>query len=456
MKKKFLRVWIPGGVVLSLLLWIPASSDSLAGRSDDSTRIDNFVPHQLLVRFEESTKAAVIQKTYMPKKYSREIQSLQDLGLWGWHLMQLNEGCDLLDMKNSLLRDGSCRQVEFNYTARVRETIPNDELFSYQYSLKNIGQYVFPPTETENYSGRTGADIKATEGWDWSTGNEEVIVAVIDTGVASKHEDLKNKLVPGINVINENKFPEDDHISGHGTAVASIISAETNNGFGMAGVAWHAKIMPIKAFNQAGVSDSTRIATAIYYAVNNNARIINMSFSLNGDSELVKTACKVAFEKGCILVAAAGDHDEEAEESPQVQYPAAYDSYCLAVGATDANDQLWPKSNYGPQLDLVAPGMWILTADFDPETPENLRSYKNKSGTSFSAAIVSGAAALLVGYKPFLSNVQVMKLLCYTADDVNQEIHPKKDQYMGYGRINLHSLLSPYILEKSDAQLPEG
>lgn len=339
-------------------------------------------------------------------------------------------------MKSRLLQERWFSRISYNYYRYASETIPNDIGFPYQYALKNTGQPYGPYDEV----GTRGADIKATLGWDWTTGSDAVVIAVIDTGVALNHEDLKNKMFAGYNFLAPASPPQDDE--GHGTLVASVAAAETHNHIGIAGVCWKAKIMPLKVLDSSGQGNDLDIATAIQYAADHGAKVINMSLGGPGASFVLQDACRYAYEKGLVLVAATGN------ESSAVDYPAAFDAYVLAVGASDANDQLAGFSNYGPEVDVVAPGIWILGAYFDPDNPTDMQSYAWASGTSLSTPQVSGAAALLFSYKPFLTADQAMNLLRYTADDVNRSVYAGVDNYMGYGRINLQTLLAPYILKK--------
>jgi subtilisin family serine protease len=327
------------------------------------------------------------------------------------------------------------QDVSFNYLAAMNAVIPNEQFFSYQYALLNNGQVYYPE---KNLWGSSGADIKASEGWNWSTGSG-IIIAVIDTGIAQAHEDLKNKIMPGYDFVNDDADPQDDN--GHGTFVASLAAAETNNGIGIAGVAWNAMLLPVKVLDKLGSGNYLTIAAGIKYAADHGAKVLNLSLGGNSDSFILKDACQYAYDKGCSLVAAAGDDGSEA-----VQFPAAYDSLCTAVGASDANDMLAPFSNRGPQIDVAAPGVWVYGALYNPEQPTELHSYGWASGTSLAAAHVSGALALLISQKPFLTNQQAMIIVKYTADDVNSSQKPGVDIDMGYGRLNLQTLLSPYNL----------
>jgi subtilisin family serine protease len=127
--------------------------------------------------------------------------------------------------------------------------------------------------------------------------------------------------------------------------VASIAAAETNNSIGMAGVCWQSMIMPIKCFDSLGDGSYLAIAGGIRFAADRGARIINMSFGGESDSFILEDACQYAFSKGCVLIAATGN------DGGPVRYPAQYDDYCLAVGASNASDQLADFSNFGSQVD---------------------------------------------------------------------------------------------------------
>lgn len=290
--------------------------------------------------------------------------------------------------------------------------------------------------------GISGSDIDAPQGWEWTTGGEGVVVAVIDTGVAGDHEDLVGKVIPGYNFVADNDNAYDDN--GHGTFVSSIVAANTNNGLGIAGVSWNSKIMPIKAMNSAGKGSYLAIAAGIRFAADHGAHIINLSIGGANPSFILEDASQYAFEKGCVIVASGGNH------FGAVLYPAAYDDYCLAVAATDYRDERVQFSNFGPQIDVAAPGLDIIGAEFSPRRPDQLDQYSWDSGTSYATPIVAGAAALLMHYKPFLSNEGIMKMIKFTADDINSAEYPGVDDYLGYGRLNLGRLLGPYEVNSQD------
>jgi subtilisin family serine protease len=368
-------------------------------------------------------------------KYKSQIKQLQATRIQDYYIAETIEGCDIEALCQQLRSEPFIIDASPDYYAVITSTIPDDMYFQYQYSLYNTGQVYLPET---GLSGTEGSDIKATEGWDWARGSDTVIIAVIDSGVALDHEDLHSKIVPGYDFVNDDSDPYDDH--GHGTFAASIAAAETNNGVGIAGVSWHARIMPIKVMAYNGYGSYLAIGTGMRYAVDNGARVLNLSVGGRSPSFILEDASEYCYNNGAVIAVSAGN------SGSAVLYPAAYDDYCLAVAATDANDERPPWSNYGPQVDVAAPGNFVWGAEYSPADPDNLNSYHWRSGTSFATPHVAGAAALVMAYKPSLTNSQIMALIKYTADDVNASTHPGVDDFLGYGRINLKTLLGPYEL----------
>lgn len=397
-------------------------------------------PGQLVVQIREGTD---------PRELTRELLAgisrngrIREISGTPYLLCEFSPSEQAAADRNVILRrlrnSAEVSGYSLNYLVRLAEVTPDDQNFRYQYWLKNSGQQIH---EEDNVYGTSGADIKATHGWEWSTGDGAVLIAVIDTGIFFEHEDLRNRVVTGYDFVSDKVAATDNN--GHGTAVSSVIAAETNNQLGVAGVSWNSRIMPLKAFNKDGVGTLLAVATAIRYAADNGAQVINLGLTLEIDSPILEDACRYAFEKGAVLVAAAGNG------SGNVSYPAAYDDYVLAVSATDENDIFANFSNFGPQVDVAAPGSYIFCASYDVANPSNHRYYAYyKQGTSFAAAMVSGAAALLLESKPFLSNSEICQLIRFTAADINSQNHPGKDVYLGYGRLDLKTLLEPYQLQQ--------
>ena len=254
--------------------------------------------------------------------------------------------------------------------------------------------------------------------WDVTTGNQTT-VAVIDTGINRSHVDLQNRLwvnsdevggngidddhngytddVNGYNFVDNNSSLTDQH--GHGTGIASIIAAQTNNHIGLAGINWQAKLMIIKALNQTGGGDFNDVINSIRYAVDNGAKIINMSFGSPSSDISLEQAIDYATSRGVLVVAASGN-----TYSSQVFYPAAYPAV-IAVGATTHTDSRAEFSNYGSSLDVVAPGEDIVVAGLGGN------DYLVGAGSSFAAAQITGVTSLILARYPQLNIAQTDQLL---------------------------------------------
>ncbi len=320
--------------------------------------------------------------------------------------------------------------VEPDYIAYAQSITPNDPYFTYQFYLKSNGQIL--QIGDNKIAPKIGADIKATDAWEHSKGKEEVIIAVIDTGVDFSHPDLRNKLLEGYNFVKGDPYAIDDN--GHGTAMSGIIAASTNNSLGIAGICWNCKILPIKVLDKDGVGSYSNIALGIQYAINNGAKIISMSLGGSAPSYLLESAVKEAYTKGIPVFAATGN-----DGTTSVLYPAAYTSYVLGVGATNYVDKKPNFSNYGPEVRVAAPGVYILTTYVGGR-------YAYVSGTSPATAVVAGIAGLIISKKEFLTPDELYKILEFSADDVNKAAYPGVDVFMGYGRVNAKTALAPIIL----------
>lgn len=319
---------------------------------------------------------------------------------------------------------------------------PNDSYFKYQWALENTGQRI-GPEQFDFPNGNAGSDIKATEAWEIETGNENTLVGIVDTGVDTGHPDLKNNIFSsGRDFANDDYNAQDDH--GHGTHVAGIIGAQGNNSLGVTGVCWKCKILPVKVFNKNAAGNAAWVVNGIIWAADHDVRVINMS--LGGPDVVVNQALEdaimYAYQKNIVLVAAAGNDGTEG-----VWYPAAYDDYVLAVAATDYNDRYidleltngWFGSNYGPEVDVAAPGLDILSTwgrNLWRRGHQGWNGYNYGNKTSMSTAFVSGLAALIISHYPWLENWQVMDIIRYSADDINASEHEGEDIYIGFGRIN--------------------
>lgn len=294
--------------------------------------------------------------------------------------------------------------------------IPNDLLYmDYQWNL--------PMIFTE-------------EGWEITRGKEDVIVAVIDTGVDLYHPEFENRLVDGINIIEPNSAPLDD--DGHGTHVAGIISANTNNNEGIAGITWYNKIMPIKVLDQSGAGTLFDVAEGIIWATDNGAKVINLSLGNYAESKYLHDAVKYAYSKDVVMIAATGN-----DNTDELGYPASYPEV-LGVSAINSRQSRAEFSNYGDYVDVVAPGVNI------PSTyPGN--QYAALSGTSMASPHVAGLAGLVRATNPSLTNEEVYQLIKDTAIDLGP---PGRDKYYGYGQININGAVQKATSETT-VEIPE-
>ena len=239
--------------------------------------------------------------------------------------------------------------------------------------------------------------------WETTTGDPGVVIATIDTG-ANGTPDLEGAFVPGYDFVDNDFEPQDTHVGGHGSRVASVIAARGNNQIGMAGYCWGCRVMPIRVSSN-GSASPARIAVGIRYAVDRGARIINVSLSHAGSPDAAEAAAVAyAIERDVIVVASAGN---SGTETPQ--YPAAYPGV-LAVGASDDLDELYFWSSRGPWVSLTAPGCQMVT---DWQTPPG-----TICGTSFTPAVVAAVAGLLLSKNPALTGSQVVAALRVTARPV--------------------------------------
>lgn len=228
--------------------------------------------------------------------------------------------------------------------------------------------------------------VSLPKAWDITRGAQDVTIAVLDTGVNVSHPDLKGRLLPGYDVVNHDSDPADDN--GHGTFIAGIIGAASNT-TGIAGVNHNSKILPVKVASADGEYADSDIVEGIYYAIDHGADVINMSYGAYYLDQIEEEAIWEAYEKGIVLVGAAGN-DGVSDPS----YPASYDPV-ISVEATNQSGGLADFSNYGEWSDLSAPGKSIYSTNY-----KSSPLYKYGSGTSFSAPIVAGIAGLLKAKHP--------------------------------------------------------
>lgn len=270
--------------------------------------------------------------------------------------------------------------------------------------------------------------VRAPAAWDVEVGRRNpVLVAVLDTGVDATHPDLLGHIRAGGDFIDGDADPRDEQ--GHGTAVSGVIAATTNNKQGVAGISWGATVLAERVLGADGAGSLCTVSAGIIDAVDAGARVLNLSLGAPGEgcAMVLKEALSYARDHGALVVAAAGN--DGAKGNP-VDYPAGCDD-AFAVAATDARDRPTSFSEYGPQVDISAPGAGVLTTATDTKGGH---SYAFASGTSLSAPIVSGAAALLLSLHPTWTAEQVRARLVGTARDLGPR---GRDDHYGAGRIDI-------------------
>jgi subtilisin family serine protease len=354
---------------------------------------------------------------------------------------------------------------------------PNDENFSKQWYMHDTGKifwvkiFLFEKYPIKlPFRDKPGTNIQAPEAWDIETGSPDVVIAIIDSGIDYTHPDFAGKIwnntdeIPNNGIDDDNNGYIDDVIGwdfayndndpkdelGHGTMCAGVAGAATNNGIGIAGIGWNCKIMPVQVYTKEGSYNPTKVANAIKYATDNGAIVISMSLGSDVSSDVLLDAVNYAHSKGVFLCAAAHNYDSSAK-----MYPAAYENV-TAVAATNQKDkrctpQDWGAglgSNYGDWVDIAAPGNLIYTTMPTYHVNGNdywgyKQNYDYVWGTSISAPMVAGAAALLLSKNPSLTPDEVKALLCSNVDPYNS------DQYIGTGRLNVYKALAALTLSMS-------
>ncbi|NDI35412.1 peptidase S8 [Chengkuizengella sediminis] len=280
---------------------------------------------------------------------------------------------------------------------------------------------LFTPNDPLYSSDQYGPQIMDLEqAWEITQGSSSVVVAVLDTGVQANHEDLQGQVIPGYDFIDNDSDASDEQ--GHGTHVAGTVGALTNNGVGVAGVAPNVKIMAIRVLNEVGRGTNAGVADGITFAADNGADVINLSLGSTAFSAAVEDAVNYAWEKGAVIISAAGNDGVNVQN-----YPAAYQN-SLAVAATDSNDNKWSSSNYGTWVDVAGPGVGIISTRLGG-------GYVSSNGTSMATPHVAGLAALLATQG--LTNVEIRNVIESTAEPISGT-----GTYWEHGRVNAFLALS--------------
>jgi serine protease len=320
-----------------------------------------------------------------------------------------------------------------------------------EYAERDGYRYAFGDVDDPYFSFQWNfAQLGMSSVWNEVTGDGSVVVAVVDSGVAYDLSDFaQTGFVPGYDFVNDDPDGYDDN--SHGTHVAGTIAQSTDNGTGAAGMAYGVSIMPVKALGQDGAGTISDIAAGITWAVDNGADVINLSLGGATTNQTEEDALQYAHDNGVALIAASGN------ENSAVGYPAAYDEYVLAVGATRYDKTRAAYSNWGPELDLVAQGgdlsvdqngdtygdgilqQTIAGYDADLDTTDYTSDYYFYQGTSMASPHVAALAALLLTKDGELTVEQLYTTLTDTADDLGST---GRDDYYGHGLINPAAALS--------------
>ena len=281
--------------------------------------------------------------------------------------------------------------------------------------------------------------VHAFEAWDVTRGSHSVVVGVLDTGIDWNHPDITPNIwndssgYHGYNFIDNNHIPMDDNINSydetgqwvpntytfHGTHVAGVVGAVMNNNLGIAGMA-QVLLMAVKVMNDSGEGTDATVASGIRWAVDHGANIVTMSLGVEGPSTVLEDAIDYASSRGVVTVAASGNSG-----ASYVSYPAAYPSV-IAVGAVDSSDRRASFSNFGNNLDIMAPGVQIYST-------QGGGSYQYLSGTSTAAPFVAGVSALMLSVNPALTPVEIGRVINSTATDISRTGY---DTATGWGIVN--------------------
>jgi len=422
-------------LLLTFLAIINLTGSSAVAQKSANSLQKKWAPDEIIVKFKKDVPNEQIGK--INSKHGASI--LRTSRFAGFKKMKVTAGKTAEQTVEIYSRLPEVEYAELNYYIYAH-WVPNDTYYHKQWNFQDIGGINLEPA------------------WEITTGDPNIIVAVLDTGVAYENyggfalapELVDTRFVTGYDFYNDDSHPNDDE--GHGTHVTGTIAQCTNNKKGAAGIAFNCSIMPVKVLDTRGSAPYDIVADGVYFAVDNGAKIINMSLGGDSFSITLRNAVAYAYNNGVTCICSAGN---EYEEGNPVQYPAGYNSYCIAVGATRFDRTRSYYSNTGSYIDLVAPGGdldvdqngdgWmdgIVQQTFDPNDPTDF-GYYMYIGTSMAAPHVSGAAAMLASIA-ITEPDDIRQALQNTAIDLGSS---GKDNEYGYGIIDAFAALNYYFEE---------
>lgn len=407
---------VPGFTLSLLLVSVLSAYSSLseAAPASPAAAVQKVKPYlgwakgRLLVAPRAGLSAVEFDKALLPQR-GRKQAFIQRLNA---HVVALPADADEVTVMNALRKSRKFKYVELDVAVAHAGSV-TDPAFGSSWALPKIG---------------------ATSAWDQGTG-AGVTVAILDTGVDGTHPDLAANMVAGWNVYDNTADTADVH--GHGTTVAGTVAAVANNAAGSAGVAYGAKIMPIRISAPDGYAYWSTVANGIYWAADHGAKVVNISFNGISGSSTVQSAADYLRSKGGVVIVAAGNSGGREEI-------AAHNSL-MTVSATDSSDARAGFSSYGAYVDIAAPGVGIYTTTRGG-------GYGNASGTSFASPVVAATAALMLSANKTLPPSEVDRILKSTALDLGTA---GVDEYYGSGRVNAAAAVNAAkALGGSDTQAP--
>tara|TARA_B100001142_G_scaffold110367_1_gene112375 strand:+ start:1272 stop:3695 length:2424 start_codon:yes stop_codon:yes gene_type:complete len=344
-----------------------------------------------------------------------------------YYILKLATDIDYYRFKNEL---EVLNEVDLVEPVFIKKTnfVPNDPYYSNQWAHDNYGQ-----ASNGSGGGSVGTDDADTDtdlAWDITTGDPSIVIAILDTGV-NEHSELSGRLVDGYDYVYQDDNPSD--VQGHGTACAGIAAAKGNNNSGIAGVCWDCSIMPVKVLGDDGYGEDTVIAAAIQQTAVAGVQIISMSLGGGGYNSYLDNAVSYAVELGTVVFAASGN-----DNNGTISYPARYED-CISVGAmspcnerkstSSCDGENYWGSNYGSDLDFVAPGVRINTITSSGGYTDTF------NGTSSACPHAAGIAGLILSVAPNMTPDQVRSVMQMNADDIGSVGF---DSQTGYGRVNAY------------------